>query len=133
MRRLRLLYELLYAAVFEFVVKKWNGDEEMASLATALSLGGALVSNALLAVILYGTFSGAPPELPRPILFMVPIALLSLNYFLFIREHRYLEIVQRFVGRPSNERRRFKIIAWSYVLASYSVPLLAAVFFASAR
>jgi len=117
------MYKNIFAALFEWNVRRWHGDDDMAAWMTAIGLGGALVLNAILVfimpvVIVYGPLQ----QVPDAILFIIPVTFLALSYNMFLRRNRYVEIVGRFRGLPDSKRRRFPIVAWAYLTASLGLP-----------
>jgi hypothetical protein len=122
-----MTYESLYSALYEWNLRRWDGDSYMASFMTAAGLAGALTMNLALMLGLFVAKYGAltiPPFDRTWVFFSIPVAFLLLNYTAFLRDDRYVEIVRRFRAKPNIERRRVAIGAWTYVLASYGLPVL---------
>jgi hypothetical protein len=122
-------YQDTYAALYQSNVRRWGGDEDMASWMTACALAGAVCANLVLAVAITVAFQGPLPTrqarlLVAALVAAVFVAVSASNYVAFIRHDRYREVVLRFQHRPSVERRRIAVLSWTYVTASYLAPLL---------
>ncbi len=118
------MYEHIYSALCEWNLKRWNGDDYMASWMTACGLAGALTMNTALAFGVLAAVYGPLPSVPKWIFFSIPIGYILLNYKAFVQHDRYVAIVRRFLDRPDAERRRITVLAWVYVLASYGMPIV---------
>jgi hypothetical protein len=116
-------YEHVYSAGYKWQLKRWAGDDEMASRMTAIALAGALSANCALAVLIFVLFHGPLPLEGQYWPAVLPVGgAFLLNYMAFVRADRYRKVVQRFDRRSSQARRRATILAWVYILFSYLAP-----------
>ena len=120
-RMIQTAYEDTYAALYQFVLRRWHGDDDTASWMTALGLAGAVCMNVALAVgVLVARYGPVPywagRRLQAPIVMMT---ILLVNYVAFIRGNRYQTLVQRFGSGERDRRVRITVLAWVYVIVSY--------------
>lgn len=126
---MRVRCEGIYAALFEFNLARWSGNEQMASFLTAIGLGGVMAMNILLIIGIAVDFVGPLTFIPRGVLEVFSVSPIALSYWAFIPQNRYADVVQRFRRRSASEQRRARIVAWSYVLLSLLAPFLTVVGF----
>jgi Ca2+/Na+ antiporter len=118
------VYRDIYASLYRWSLKRWHGDEYMASVLTAVVLAGAIVSNCGLVLGVLVLLTGPLPWWPD-IVSIVFVALIVLPHlWAFVRNDRYREVLRRFERRPQEERRRITILAWVYLIMSYLIPLI---------
>jgi hypothetical protein len=117
------MYNDIYAALYEWNLKQWSGDDYVASFLTAAGLAGAVGMNIVLAIMVIRIAAGPLPPAPKWLFFLIPITLIMLHYNAFVRHDRYASMVRRFRTRPDAERRRVAAIAWTYVVASFGLPM----------
>jgi hypothetical protein len=126
LRRIGTMYKDIYSALYEWNLKRWSGDDYMASFMTAAGLTGALMMNTALAVgALVAAYGPNALAAFRSIWVSVTLfGILSLvNYIAFLRHDQYKYVVQRFRAKPAAAQRRVKAVAWAYVIASYGLPI----------
>lgn len=119
------IFEGVYAALYDFSLRRWHGDEAMASWFTACALYGAVS----LGAVLVGTIVAVSLGLPRPIVTAewigdaLAVAMLGgiglAHYLAFIRNRRYRSVLQRFHSRSEREQRWLAVAAWAGLLLCY--------------
>ena len=117
-------YEQIYAALYGPTLKRWTNDDYMASFMTAMGLAGAIAMNVALVIGAFANRFGPMPQLSRWLFFIIPGAIIVLNWYVFLREDRSAEVVRQFAKRSAADRHRIAVFAWTYVIASYVTPLV---------
>ena len=99
-------YEAIYAALYSFSLKRWRGDEEMASFFTACTLAGATIMNVALCagivVAVRGPFTGL---LSKGMILAASAAIFVVSYLLFIHNDRHRQVLVAYTSRPSSKQR----------------------------
>lgn len=124
MRRLVTIwrtYEEVYSALYEWNMRRWHGDDYMASWMTACGLAGAVCMNLVLAGGIAVALHGPLP--PWPALALGAVIFLG-NYAAFIWNDRYQEVVERFQRRPAQVQRRITVLGWVYIVVSFMLPMV---------
>lgn len=67
-------------------------------------------------------------ELPKKELVIIMLSLFVLNYFLFIHRDNYKSTVKELKKEPSEKRRINTILIWLYVILSFALFILSALF-----
>ncbi len=67
-------------------------------------------------------------ELPKKELVIIMISFFVLNYFLFVHKGNYKSIVKELKKEPPEKRRANTILIWLYVILSFALFVLSAVF-----
>lgn len=120
----------LYAALLAFSTRGWSGDSSTASYLTAFAIGGALVANVLLILLLLSITTDLTLRLSPSWGLAVSILLVALAgyivYRAFLRGGRHEELHRRFLVMPQAHRRPYLILALTYLLLSYGVPAVLA-------
>lgn len=111
-----------YAALFEWNIRRWGGDEYMASFLTACGLGGAMIFNVVVVSGAVAAWLG-PQALALGVTYGLFLIIAGISYARFVRQNRYIQLAQDFRGRPRAEQKRLTKAAWVYVIPSYLAPL----------
>lgn len=121
---MRTAYEGMFAALFEWNLARWSGNEDMASSLTALGLGYVVSMNGMAILGIVSIVRGPLSAFSPAVLGILGVSPLAVSYLAFVRRKRYLGVVDRFRRRPADEQRRITIGAWTYVGSSLVVELL---------
>lgn len=105
----------VYAALFEWNLARWSGNEDMASFLTAIGLGLAISMNFLAILGIAVLWFGPITIFPRAVLGALGVSPLAITYVAFIPRDRYVDVVRRFRRRTTAEQQRAKIAAWTYL------------------
>ena len=121
---MRTAYEGMFAALFEWNLARWSGNEDMASSLTALGLGYVVSMNGMAMLGIVSIIGGPLPELPPGVLGILGVSPLAVSYLALVRRKRYRGVVDHFRRRPAEEQRRVTIRTWTYVGLSLVLELL---------
>src|SRR5688572_21640871 len=122
LRRIAMIYEDMYSALYHVILKSWHGDDYMASFMSACALGGAAGLNIGLGIGVVRAMyfaDAAHPIIPTWIVTIVFLLVAYGLYAAFLRGDRYQQVVRRFQCKPASSRRRIAVITWIYVAASF--------------
>jgi hypothetical protein len=122
------IYETTYAALYEWTIKRWYGNEYIGSFAAATGFGIVMGMNVVTLVVVYRLVTGHSVPIPSSLVGAIVVLPLAINYRVFIWNDKYAEILHRFTQRRPKEKRRAKIGAWTYVFASFLIALIVAFF-----
>lgn len=67
-------------------------------------------------------------ELPKKELVIIMLSLFVLNYFLFVHKGNYRSIAKELKKEPPEKRRANTILIWLYVILSFALFVLSAMF-----
>src|SRR5687767_7837738 len=98
------VHENIYCALYPFTLKRWNGDEYLASFMTTCALGGALGLHVvlLMGIIVSLEGPGALDFLAPKIVFLTVVLLITLGgYAAFVRNDRYRQLTVKFDSIPT--------------------------------
>ena len=121
---MRTVCEGVYAALFNWNLALWSGDERVASQATAAGLGGLMAMNLLVVLGVLVVLFGPITAVPHSVVGLIGLSPLAVSYNAFIRRNRYVNVVRRFNGRSASEQRRIIVVAWTYVALSLVGPFV---------
>jgi hypothetical protein len=116
-----LPHKAIFAATFQFSMRRWHGDKEMASFLTAVTMTGAVGMNVIFVILLTQLAGGDVMWLPSGLGYMGAAAILLWFYMSLVRGRRYEAIEHEFSLKPSHEQRRWRRVALLYLLGSYVV------------
>ncbi len=125
------MYEDIYAALYSWSLRRWHGNDYMASFLTASSLSGAQGMNFIALAILSSFLVGRDAFraiFPSYTGLVVICAILLTNYLVFVRRRRYDILFKRFQRYPMERRRSIAKVAWIYAVTSMIAPILLAFF-----
>jgi hypothetical protein len=117
----------LFAALYKSTLRRWNGDAETASFMTAVGLGGAILLNIGLGIGVIVAIRGPFAPAPKWMFYVPALALILLCQLAFVRHGRFRRLLARFEQRSDADQRRLQWGAWTYIVASYVLPLAFAV------
>src|SRR4051812_38939438 len=116
---MRAAYECIFAALYEWNLAMWSGGKEMASSLTALGLGLLVTMNFAAIIGWIVLRSGPITAVPHELFGLLGITPLPINYAIFLRRNRYVEVVRRFQRRPTAVQRRSRVAAGTYVAVTF--------------
>lgn len=122
--RVPTLYKDIFAAIYGFALKRWDGDEVTASEVTTTALAGALLTHGVTIVIIATNIYGPGTiDVQWWVFGLLIVITFSAYYTMFLRHRRFRTFVRDFEGKPADAKRRITVIAWIYVIGSVLMPV----------
>jgi len=116
---MRAAYECIFAALFEWNLARWSGNKDAASSLTSFGLGLLLSMNFMAILGWIVLRSGPITAVPHEALGVLGVSTMAINYVVFLRQKRYVEVVRRFKGRAATVQRRSRVVAGTYVALTF--------------
>lgn len=124
------IYRYLYYRLYSWNLKTW-GEKDIPLWNALFGVSFMMFLNlGLLGLLLQllGVNIFLRNELPKKELVIIMISLFVLNYFLFVHKGNYRSIVKELKKEPPEKRRANTILIWLYVILSFALFVLSAVF-----
>jgi hypothetical protein len=121
--RVKWAYQMVFAGIFEFALKRWRGDADMASWMAFCCVSGAMMANLLFFVVLVAGVAEIRPA-PTALFATLQVLIVLVNYLGTLRAHRYCRFVERRRELPPSERLLWTRIGFGYLLSSFGLPIL---------
>lgn len=124
------IYRYLYYRLYSWNLKTW-GEKDIPQWNALFGVSFMMFLNlGLLGLLLQllGVNIFLRDELPKKELVIIMISLFVLNYFLFVHKGNYRSIVKELKKEPPEKRRANTILIWLYVILSFALFVLSAVF-----
>lgn len=131
-KRAKVLYGDIYAAVYSWNRKQWPADELWAAHLASLGISGAMLANLMVLTFIYTIVAGPPlqaqgaPALLKGVVVLICLLVVLANDA-FVTSGRYSDAFERFSKRRPAAQRQVANLAWSYVITSYVLPAPCAV------
>lgn len=121
---MRAAYEGMFAALFEWNLARWSGNETMASFLTAVGLGLLLSMNGLATLGAVILAFGPLTSVPHALLSLLGASPIAITYMYFMYRDRWVEVVRRSEQRPASVRRRIRLATSTYVALTFLAHVL---------
>lgn len=124
------IYRYLYYRLYSWNLKTW-GEKDLPQWNALFGLSFMMFLNlGLLGFLLQllGVNIFLRDELPKKELIILMLSLFVVNYFLFIHRGNYRSIVKELKKEPPEKRRINTILIWLYVILSFALFVLSAMF-----
>ena len=111
----------VYAALYAGNLRRWHGDEVMASWMTAIGLAGAVAANlGALLIIVRAVYSPDPaPLFPDWVGYGLTGLIFWWSYVTFVHDGQYRQTISAFERLAPHQRRWIAIFGWTYLVLSY--------------
>lgn len=123
-------YRYLYYRLYSWNMKSW-GDKDLPQWNALFGVSFMMFLNlGLLGFLLQllGVNIFLRDELPKKELIIIMLSLFVVNYFLFIHRGNYRSTVKELKKEPPEKRRINTILIWLYVILSFALFVLSAMF-----
>lgn len=124
------IYRYLYYRLYSWNLKTW-GEKDLPQWNALFGVSFMMFLNlGLLGFLLQllGVNIFLRDELPKKELIIIMLSLFVVNYFLFIHRGNYRSIVKELKKEPPEKRRINTILIWLYVILSFALFVLSAMF-----
>ncbi len=124
------IYRYLYYRLYSWNLKKW-GEKDIPQWNALFGVSFMMFLNlGLLGLLLQllGVNIFLRSERPNTVLVSIMIILFVLNYFRFIHKSNYSSILKALKNEAPEKRRVNTILIWLYVILSFSLFVLSAIF-----
>jgi len=124
------LYRYLYYRLYSWNLKTW-GEKDLPQWNALFGVSFMMFLNlSLLGLLLQflGVNIFLRDELPKKELIIIMLSLFVINYFLFIHKSNYRSIVKELKKEPLEKRKTNTIFIWLYVILSFALFVLSAMF-----
>ena len=124
------IYRYLYYRLYSWNLKTW-GEKDIPQWNALFGVSFMMFLNlGLLGLLLQllGVNIFLRDELPKKELVIIMISLFVLNYFLFVHKGNYRSIVKELKKESPEKRRANTILIWLYVILSFALFALSAIF-----
>ncbi len=124
------LYRYLYYRLYSWNLKTW-GEKDLPQWNALFGVSFMMFLNlSLLGLLLQflGVNIFLRYELPKKELIIIMLSLFVINYFLFIHKSNYRSIVKELKKEPLEKRKTNTIFIWLYVILSFALFVLSAMF-----
>lgn len=124
------IYRYLYYRLYSWNLKTW-GEKDLPQWNALFGVSFMMFLNlGLLGFLLQllGVNIFLRDELPKKELIIIMLSLFVVNYFLFIHRGNYRSTVKELKKEPPEKRRINTILIWLYVILSFALFVLSAMF-----